>query len=142
MTSHEDEISELIVYVTELRRTFNHKLDDHLYIMDEQNRQIEQQMRIIDEQKQVVDELAWQIRDLRASVRKVSEQKGSCVCNYENHEPRLRMTKTLDSKRKSRKFYVSGKTLNLLKKKNEILKTISCAILCYLFCHKHTQNIC
>lgn len=88
--SHEDELSEIIEYVTGMRRTFNRKLDDHLFIMEQQNHRIEEQYRIIEEQRAVIDELAWQIRDLRDSVRQVSEQKSSCVCNYENHVSRNR----------------------------------------------------
>ncbi|KAG4078334.1 hypothetical protein HA402_013044 [Bradysia odoriphaga] len=87
---HEDEISEIIEYITGMRRTFNRKLDDHLFIMEQQNHRIEEQYRIIDEQRIIIDELAWQIRDLRDSVRQVSEQKSSCVCNYENHVSRHR----------------------------------------------------
>lgn len=87
---HEDEISEIIEYVTGMRRTFNRKLDDHLFIMEQQNHRIDEQYRIIDEQRVIIDELAWQIRDLRDSVRQVSEQKSNCVCNYENHVSRHR----------------------------------------------------
>lgn len=87
---HEDEIGEIIEYITGMRRTFNRKLDDHLFIMEQQNHRIEEQYRIIDEQRIIIDELAWQIRDLRDSVRQVSEQKSSCVCNYENHVSRYR----------------------------------------------------
>ncbi len=87
---HEDEIGEIIEYITGMRRTFNRKLDDHLFIMEQQNHRIEEQYRIIDEQRVIIDELAWQIRDLRDSVRQVSEQKSNCVCNYENHVSRHR----------------------------------------------------
>lgn len=71
--SREDEIDELIMYVTDMRHSFTRKLDDQLYIIQEQNDRIRQQQRTIDEQKEVVDELAWQIRDLRDSVRRVKE---------------------------------------------------------------------
>lgn len=92
---HEDEISEIIEYITGMRRTFNRKLDDHLFIMEQQNHRIEEQYRIIDEQRIIIDELAWQIRDLRDSVRQVSEQKSNCVCNYENHVSRHRNNDTV-----------------------------------------------
>lgn len=87
---HEDEINEIIEYITGMRRTFNRKLDDHLFIMEQQNHRIEEQYRVIDEQRSIIDELAWQIRDLRDSVRQVSEKKSNCVCNYENHVSRYR----------------------------------------------------
>lgn len=84
--AQEEEISEIIFYITDMKRSFNRKLDDHLFIMQQQNERIEKQMRIIDEQKEVIDELAWQIRDLRDSIRRVKESKSHCVCNYENHQ--------------------------------------------------------
>lgn len=105
---HEDEISEIIEYITGMRRTFNRKLDDHLFIMEQQNHRIEEQYRIIDEQRVVIDELAWQIRDLRDSVRQVSEQKSNCVCNYENHVSRHR-NKENDTTRRDFRIEQIGK---------------------------------
>lgn len=75
--SREDEIDELIMYVTDMRHSFTRKLDDQLFIIQEQNDRIRHQQRTIDEQKEVVDELAWQIRDLRDSVRRVKESVAS-----------------------------------------------------------------
>lgn len=95
MSSEPDEIDEIIVYITGMRRAFNRKLDDHLFIMQQQNKRIDEQTRTIDDQKQIIDELAWQIRDLRDSVRKVSEQtkNHSCVCcnKNENRETKLKL---------------------------------------------------
>lgn len=88
--SHEQEISELILYVTDMRRKFNVKLDDHLFIIQRQNERIERQNQILNEQREVIDELAWQIRDLRDAVRQCNENKSMCVCNYENHEPKYK----------------------------------------------------
>lgn len=105
---HEDEISEIIEYITGMRRTFNRKLDDHLFIMEQQNHRIEEQYRVIDEQRVVIDELAWQIRDLRDSVRQVSEQKSNCVCNYENHVSRHR-NKENDTTRRDFRIEQIGK---------------------------------
>lgn len=84
--SREDEIDELIMYVTDMRHSFTRKLDDQLYIIQEQNDRIRQQQRTIDEQKEVVDELAWQIRDLRDSVRRVKESvaNGCLGCQANN----------------------------------------------------------
>lgn len=84
--SRDDEIDELILYVTDMRRSFTRKMDEQLFIIQEQNDRIRRQRRTIDEQKEVVDELAWQIRDLRDSVRRVKEsltsvtQSQSCGC--------------------------------------------------------------
>ena len=70
--SHDDEITEIIEYITGMRRTFNRKLDDHLFIIEQQNHRIEEQYRIIDEQR-----------------------KSNCACNYENHVSKYR-NKDLD----------------------------------------------
>lgn len=74
MSHHDDEISELIEYISGLRRTFNRKLDDHLFIIEQQRERIDFQQHLIDDQRAVVDELAWQIRDLRDSVRQCCEK--------------------------------------------------------------------
>lgn len=74
MAQYEDELSEIIVYVSGLRRTLNRKLDDHLFIIEQQRERIEFQQHLIDEQHAIVDELAWQIRDLRDSVRQCCEK--------------------------------------------------------------------
>lgn len=108
--SHAEEISELIMYVTDMRRTFNRKLDDHLFIMEQQNDRIEKQIRTIDEQREVIDELAWQIRDLRDSIRQVKETTSRCVCNYENHQPlypkrRESLRDTIDSRMRLGRFF-------------------------------------
>lgn len=85
--SRDDEIDELIMYVTDLRHSFTRKLDDHLCIIQDQNDRIRNQQRTIAEQKEVVDELAWQIRDLRDSVRRVKESvaaSNGCVGCQQN----------------------------------------------------------
>lgn len=63
----EEEFDELVVYVAGLKKTFSRKLDDHLFIIQQQNERLDEQARLI-------DEIAWQIRDLRASVRSVDEK--------------------------------------------------------------------
>lgn len=62
----EEEFDELVVYVAGLKKTFSRRLDDHLFIIQQQNQRLDDQTRLI-------DELAWQIRDLRASVRSVEQ---------------------------------------------------------------------
>lgn len=93
--SREDEIDELIMYVTDMRHSFTRKLDDQLFIIQEQNDRIRQQQRTIDEQKEVVDELAWQIRDLRDSVRRVKESmtNGCLGCQANNAKPTVSNSK-------------------------------------------------
>lgn len=84
MAQYEDELSEIIVYVSGLRRTFNRKLDDQLFIIEQQRERIEFQQHLIDEQKAIVDELAWQIRDLRDSVRQCCEKMAEFEVNQSN----------------------------------------------------------
>lgn len=81
MEQYEDELSEIIVYVSSLRRTFNRKLDDHLFIIEQQRERIELQQHLFDEQRTVIDELAWQIRDLRDSVRQCCEKMAEFEMN-------------------------------------------------------------
>lgn len=63
----EEEFDELLLYVAGLKKTFDRKMDDHLFI-------IQQQIERLDDQARLIDELAWQIRDLRASVRAVGDK--------------------------------------------------------------------
>lgn len=60
--------------VRELRQEFNRKLDDHLFIMQQQRDRIDNQQQQIDGQRFLIEELAWQIRDLRDSLRKSDEK--------------------------------------------------------------------
>lgn len=62
-----EEFDELVVYVASLKKSFSRKLDDHLFIIQQQNQRLDDQTRLI-------DELAWQVRDLRASVRSVNDK--------------------------------------------------------------------
>lgn len=62
-----EEFDELVVYVASLKKSFSRKLDDHLFIIQQQNQRLDDQTRLI-------DELAWQVRDLRASVRCVGDK--------------------------------------------------------------------
>lgn len=82
----QDEFDELVLYVAGLKKTFGRKLDDHLFIIQQQNQRLDDQTRLI-------DELAWQIRDLRASVRSVNDKlksvqsqgQGTCQCDSDNY---------------------------------------------------------
>lgn len=83
--SIQEEFDELVVYVAGLKKTFNRKLDDHLFIIQQQNQRL-------DDQNRLIDELAWQVRDLRSSVRQVSDKlkerersaNAKCDCAYAN----------------------------------------------------------
>lgn len=68
------EYSEIISYVTELRRKFYRKLEKQMFVVEQQRDRIDYQQRQIDDQRGIIDELAWQIRDLRDSVRQCTEK--------------------------------------------------------------------
>lgn len=70
----DDEYSEIVLYVTELRRKFHRKFENQMFVIDQQRVRIDYQQRQIDDQRVVIDELAWQIRDLRDSVRQCTEK--------------------------------------------------------------------
>lgn len=70
----DEEYSEIISYVTELRRKFYRKLENQMFIIEQQRDRIDYQQRQIDDQRGIIDELAWQIRDLRDSVRQCTEK--------------------------------------------------------------------
>lgn len=70
----DDEYSEIVMYVTELRRKFYRKLESQMFIIEQQRDRIDYQQRQIDDQRGIIDELAWQIRDLRDSVRQCTEK--------------------------------------------------------------------
>lgn len=77
----DDEYSEIILYVTELRRKFYRKLENQMFVIEQQRDRIDYQQRQIDDQRVIIDELAWQIRDLRDSVRQCTEklyEHGGC----------------------------------------------------------------
>lgn len=76
--------------VRELQQKFSRKLDDHLFIIQQQRDRIDYQQQQIDGQRFLIDELAWQIRDLRDSLRKSDEKL---------HAVLLQMTTNQDDKR-------------------------------------------
>lgn len=75
--------------VRELHLKFNQKLDDHLFIIQQQRDRIDYQQQQIDSQRFLIEELAWQIRDLRDSLRKSDEKLHSVL---------IQMTTTQDKK--------------------------------------------
>lgn len=81
----DDEYSEIVLYVTELRRKFYRKLENQKLVIEQQRDRIDYQQRQIDDQRVIIDELAWQIRDLRGSVRqcteKIYERNGCSDCS-------------------------------------------------------------
>lgn len=68
---HFSEINKLVL---KLRNEFNQKIEEQTDIIRKQRDRLEAQQEQIFNQRIIIEELAWQIRDLRDSVRKCSEQ--------------------------------------------------------------------
>lgn len=67
-------INEIKVLVLQLAQQFNKKFDEQARVILDQCNRLDEQQQQIHNQRAIIDELAWQIRDLRDSVRKCSEQ--------------------------------------------------------------------
>lgn len=67
-------INEIQLLVLQLAQQFNKKFDEQARVIVDQRDQLESQQEQIHNQRAIIDELAWQIRDLRDSVRKCSER--------------------------------------------------------------------
>lgn len=74
MESDTRDNTDITMVVRELHQKFNRKFDDHLFIMQQQRDRIDYQQQQIDGQRFLIEELAWQIRDLRDSLRKSDEK--------------------------------------------------------------------
>lgn len=81
--------ADVMTTVRDLHQKFNRKLDDNLFIIQQQRDRIDYQQQQIDGQRFLIEELAWQIRDLRDSLRKTDEKL---------HAVLLQMTTTQDQK--------------------------------------------
>lgn len=89
-----EEFDELVYFISGMKKSFNRKLDDHLFI-------IQQQQNKIDQMSHIIDELSWQLRELRDSVRQVNEKsEAHCKCDYANHISKSSQNK-LDNKDKN-----------------------------------------
>lgn len=87
-----EEFDELVYFISGMKKSFNRKLDDHLFI-------IQQQQNKIDQMSHIIDELSWQLRELRDSVRQVNEKsEAHCKCDYANHISNKSSQNNLDNK--------------------------------------------
>lgn len=75
-------INEIKLLVLQLAQQFNKKFDEQARVIVDQREQLESQQEQIYNQRTIIDELAWQIRDLRDSVRKCSEQISNVHLKY------------------------------------------------------------
>lgn len=78
------------IRIVEMEKKFNKKFNEQLIIIENQRNRLDNQQEQINNQRAIIEELAWQIRDLRDSVRKCSE-KISTKYNIEFHESDLRI---------------------------------------------------
>lgn len=76
--------------LSELEKKFSKKFNDQLFIIEKQRNRLDNQQDQINDQRAIIEELAWQIRDLRDSVRKCSEQMSSKQ-NVECSESQLKV---------------------------------------------------
>lgn len=72
-------INEIKLLVLQLAQQFNKKFDEQARVIVDQRDRLNSQQDQIHNQRAIIDELAWQIRDLRDSVRKCSEQISNAV---------------------------------------------------------------
>lgn len=86
-------INEIKLLVLQLAQQFNKKFDEQARVILDQRNQLDEQQQQIHNQRAIIEELAWQIRDLRDSVRKYSEKVISNV--HSNHHTSTTTTNTL-----------------------------------------------
>lgn len=67
-------INEIKLLVLQLAQQFNKKFDEQARVILDQSNRLDEQQQQIHNQRAIIEELAWQIRDLRDSVRKCSEK--------------------------------------------------------------------
>lgn len=79
-----DELSELKSLILELSQQFNRKFEDQARIIRQQQDRLESQQQQLHNQCAIIEELAWQIRDLRDSVRKCNEKISNVVHSKQN----------------------------------------------------------
>lgn len=82
-----NDLGEIKKMIFKLNKMFTDKLLDQAYIIKQQQNRMDRQQQQLNHQRAIIDELAWQIRDVRDSLRKCSEQmqsKNHAECP-ENH---------------------------------------------------------
>lgn len=103
--------TDMMLIIAELRRKFNQKLDDQLFIIEQQRDRIDYQQQQINDQRVIIEELAWQIRDLRDSVRKCNENIRST--NIERSENKINTILVSIDPNETKSKHVEGKKINL-----------------------------
>lgn len=103
--------TDMMLIIAELRRKFNQKLDDQLFIIEQQRDRIDYQQQQINDQRVIIEELAWQIRDLRDSVRKCNENIRST--NIERSENKINTILVSIDPNETKSKHVEGKKIKL-----------------------------
>lgn len=80
-----DEYSKVMLFVTEMRRKLNRTMDDQIFMIEQQRDRIDYQQQQINDIRVIIEELAWQIRDLRDSVRRCNETVSSSSQQCSDH---------------------------------------------------------
>lgn len=75
-------INEIKLLVLQLAQQFNKKFDEQARVIVDHRDQLESQQEQIHNQRAIIEELAWQIRDLRDSVRTCSEKISNVHSKY------------------------------------------------------------
>lgn len=77
-----DDLNEIKLFILELSQQFNRKFVDQSRIIRQQRDRLEFQQEQLNNQRAIIEELAWQIRDLRDSVRNCSEKISNTHTEY------------------------------------------------------------
>lgn len=94
--------------ILDLNRKLSERFDDHLNLIEQQRYRLERQQEQLSHQCLIIDELAWQIRDLRDSVRKCSEQISNQKCKKCNECLGIYHAKLTIPKTDEQSHHVSG----------------------------------
>lgn len=129
---HTEENLELILYINNLRKTFNRKLDDQLVLIGEQRERIDFQQQLIGEQRITMDELAWQIRDLRDSVRQCCEKiekyevqlrEQCCECHHDDNSNKKNSNNKIDvNNNNNNSFSCTNKTCGDVNRREKLCR--------------------
>lgn len=82
-----EDFNEIKLLILELSQQFNRKFEDQTRVIRQQRDRLESQQEQLHSQRAIIEELAWQIRDLRDSVRKFSEKISSVQSKYRANSP-------------------------------------------------------
>lgn len=101
-------------WTEDFERKFRNKFDDHLHIIEKQRDRLDKQQEQLKYQRGIIEELAWQIRDLRDSVRECTEQiKSLKYDECRKSELRLHMPRINESEHSTRPTGKTGQNVSV-----------------------------